>query len=165
MGRFRRKTLISNVEPNSTVGALPIGITLPFNNQHGIFNQSFTNRDQVLSNVKNLLLTAKGERYMLPEFGTEIQFVLFENITSEDEFSERIRSEISDAISTWLPYLTIQKLTVDINMSEDGRISDPTHAVGIRLDLLISGTNIYLPIQIFISDTGALTIQEAIYNG
>lgn len=165
MARFRRKTIVVTSDAdNNTVGAIPIGVTIPFDNPNGIFNQSFTNRQQAFSNVKNLLLTAKGERYMQPEFGTEIQYVLFENITSEDVFQEKIRSEITEAISTWLPYMVIRELTVNINMTEDGRVDDPSHAVGITLVLSITGTNIYLPIQIFISDTGNLTIEEATYN-
>lgn len=165
MSRFRRKTRIVTTDyDNRTAGAIPIGVTIPFDNPSGIFNQSFTNREQAFSNVKNLLLTAKGERYMLPDFGTEIQFVLFENITSEDVFQEKIRNEITEAISTWLPYITIQELSVNINVSDDGRVDDPTHAVGIKLNLSITGTNIYLPIQIFISNTGTLTIEEATYN-
>jgi phage baseplate assembly protein W len=160
---YRRKTIIIN-EPSSSINQYtkPIGVTIPFNNPNGVFYQSYTNRVQVFSNVKNLLLTAKGERYMQPDFGTELKFILFENITSEDSFAERIRGEIISAISTWLPYLSITKLEVKLNVSDDGRVDDPSHAVGIKLELQIVGTNIYLPIQIFISDTGNLTIAEAV---
>lgn len=166
MPTYRRKTRITLPDTSPTTKlAKPIGITIPFNNPNGVFFQSYTNRTQVLSNLKNLLMTAKGERYMLPEFGTEIRFILFENISSEEEFSNRIRGEISDAISTWMPYLVIQEITVNINMSEDGRVDDPSHAVGVKISVSIAGTNIYLPIEIFISDTGTLTIQEAVYNG
>jgi hypothetical protein len=160
---YRRKTIIIN-EPSSSINQYtkPIGVTIPFNNPNGVFYQSYTNRVQVFSNVKNLLLTAKGERYMQPDFGTELKFILFENITSEDSFAERIRGEIISAISTWLPYLSITNLEVKLNMTDDGRVNDPSHAVGIKLELQIVGTNIYLPIQIFISDTGNLTIAEAV---
>lgn len=99
---------------------------------------------------------------MQPDFGTELKFILFENITSEDSFADRIRGEIISAISTWLPYLSVTNLEVNLNMTEDGRVNDPSHAIGIKLELQIVGTNIYLPIQIFISDTGNLTIEEAV---
>jgi phage baseplate assembly protein W len=160
---YRRKTIIIN-EPSSSINQYnkPIGVTIPFNNPNGVFYQSYTNRVQVFSNVKNLLLTAKGERYMQPDFGTELRFILFENITSESEFGDRIRGEIISAISTWLPYLSITNLEVNLNMTEDGRVNDPSHAIGIKLELQIVGTNIYLPIQIFISDTGNLSIEEAV---
>lgn len=163
MAIYRRKTIIIN-EPSSSINRYtnPIGVTIPFNNPNGVFYQSYTNRIQVFSNVKNLLLTAKGERYMQPDFGTELRFILFENISSEDAFAERIRGEIISAINTWLPYLSIKSLEVNLNMTDDGRVDDPNHAVGIKMELQIVGTNIYLPIQIFISDTGNLTIEEAV---
>jgi len=102
---------------------------------------------------------------MLPDFGTEIRYILFENISSEGEFVESIRNEISNAISTWMPYLTITELDVNVNVEDNLVADDPYHAVTIRLIVKITGTNIYLPIQIFISDTGSLTIEEAVYNG
>ena len=162
MARYRRKSIIIN-EPSSSINyyVKPIGVTIPFNNPNGIFYQSYTNRVQVYSNVKNLLLTAKGERYMQPEFGTELRYILFENITDEGEFIDRIKGDIIEAITTWIPYVGITSLDVNINMADDGRVDDPSHAVGIFLELKITGTNIYLPIQIFISDTGNLRIQEA----
>lgn len=162
MARYRRKSIIIN-EPSSSINyyVKPIGITIPFNNPNGIFYQSYTNRVQVYSNVKNLLLTAKGERYMQPEFGTELKYILFENISDERQFIDAIKGDIIDAITTWIPYVGITRLEVNINMTEDGRVDDPSHAVGIFLELKITGTNIYLPIQIFISDTGNLRIQEA----
>lgn len=170
---FRRKTLLVNpIDQNSSLpqnlripgNVKPIGVTLPFNNPSGIFNKSFTNRDQVLSNLRNLLLTSKGERYFEPDFGTGIRSILFENITDEEEFSTRLRGEISSAISRWLPYLTIVELNVELNMSDDGRVDDPNHAVGIFLRVLISGTNIYLPIRIFISETATIRVTEEAQN-
>lgn len=162
MARFRRKSIILN-EPSSSVNyyVKPIGVTIPFNNPNGVFYQSYTNRQQVFSNVKNLLSTAKGERYMQPDFGSELRFILFENISSEDDLTENIKGDIISAINTWLPYLNVTRLDVNFNMREDGRVYDPNHAIGIFLELKIVGTNIYLPIQIFISDTGNLRIQEA----
>lgn len=167
--RFRRK-LLAPIGTNTTSSidvsqSKPIGVTIPFDNPNGVFYQSYTHRQQVYSNLKNLLLTQKGERYMQPEFGTGIRLVLFENISSEDDFIERLSGEITDAISSWLPYLSIDSLNVNLNMSEDGRVDDSSHAVSISLNVSVTGTNIYLPIQIFISDTGELTIEEAIYNG
>lgn len=98
---------------------------------------------------------------MQPDFGTELKFILFENINTEEDLEEAIKGDIISAITTWLPYLNVTRLDVNFNMSEDGRVNDPYHAIGIFLELKIVGTNIYLPIQIFISDTGNLRIQEA----
>lgn len=142
----------------------PIGVVLPFNNFNGIFHQSFTNRDQVLSNLKNLLLTNIGERFFQPEFGTSIRKILFENITNDSLFKDAIKGDISSAIKRWLPYLSIQRLDVIINVDENGAIKEPSHAVGIYLNVNISGTNIYLPIRIFISETANIRIIEEARN-
>ena len=75
-----------------------IGILLPFNNSSNarpdtlnyasgsisgkqLFGQSYSTEEQVISNLKNLLLTRKGERVMQPLFGTDIFDKLFENNT------------------------------------------------------------------------------------
>jgi hypothetical protein len=94
LARFRRKSIIIN-EPSSSVNyyTKPIGVTIPFNNPNGIFFQSYTNRQQAFSNVKNLLSTAKGERYMQPDFGSELRFILFENINDEGDLEEKIKGD------------------------------------------------------------------------
>ena len=137
----------------------PIGVTLPFNNKNGIFNQSFTNRDQVLSNLKNLLMTRKGERIMQPEFGTDLQYYLFEPISDENTFRETISGEIRSSINFWMPYVSVSDILIKINPVEDGRIAEPNNAVVISLEVYITGTNIYLPVRIFISETGTLRIE------
>lgn len=166
MRQFRRRQqqYYSDVESTLDDNNKYIGVTIPFNNPSGIFFQSKTNIKQIYSNLKNLLMTAKGERYMLPEFGTEIRYILFENITDEDKFIDAIKNDIVDAIKMWMPFLSVEELIVNLNMNDDGRVDDPSHAVGIKLSVKIDKTNIYLPIQIFISVTGRLEI-EAIYNG
>ncbi len=167
MRSFRTKQPVHypDLSPSKNDNVKYIGVTLPFNNPNGIFNQSITNVSQVLTNLRNLLLTAKGERYMLPEFGTEIRLILFENITNEESFINDIKKEISSAIRMWMPFLTINQLDVELNITDDGRVLEKDHAVGIKLVVQIQGTNIYLPIQILISTSGNLQLIEAIYNG
>lgn len=170
---YRRKSIIVNGTDPSTglprdrsvpQKTRPIGITLPFDSPYGIFTQSFTNKEQVLSNLKNLLLTSKGERFLEVDFGTDLRGILFENITDEDDFVSRLKNEVESAIRRWLPYLVITELTVKINLTDDGRVDDPSHAVGIFLRVLISGTNIYLPVRIFISETGNIRLVEGAQN-
>jgi phage baseplate assembly protein W len=161
MSFYRRKREVVNTVVPTLKYAKPIGITIPFNNPNGIFNQSFTNVRQVLSNLKNLLLTARGERYMLPTFGPDIRTVLFENITSEEDFTTRLNGEIESAIQEWMPYLIIQELETIIP-SELEQVVEKQHSVEVKLSVKISGTNIYLPIQIFIDDTGNLEIKSSI---
>ena len=46
-----------------------VGVKLPFGKPNGLFAQSYTTEEQATSNLKNLLLTRKGERPFQPEFG------------------------------------------------------------------------------------------------
>ena len=88
-----------------------VGITLPLrNSDKGFFNKSYTTLEQAKSNLKNLLLTQKGERPFQPELGTNIYRILFEPIT--DSMPDRIAESIEDGIQKWLPYLKIEKLQV-----------------------------------------------------
>ena len=72
-----------------------IGISLPFNGP-GVFNKTFTTRDQIKSNMINLILTNKGERIMNPEFGADIRKSLFEQIT--DDTVTSITEHIVEAV-------------------------------------------------------------------
>ena len=92
-----------------------IGVTLPFtrDNKTGWFDQSFTTLDAAKSNLRNLLLTMKGERLMQPNFGTDLMKLVFEQ--DDGTLIDRIRSTIVTAVDFWLPYLNLN--TVEINNS------------------------------------------------
>ena len=141
----------------------PIGVMYPFNNNNGIFYKSYTNYEQVLTNLKILLLTTKGERYLQPEFGTDLKRLLFENISNEEEFKEKVSGTITTAINRWLLYLTIIKCQVKFNIDDAGNTIDASNTINIELEVNIAGTPINLPIRIFISDTGTLRLESAIY--
>ena len=92
-----------------------IGVNLPFtrDNKTGWFDQSFTTLEAAKSNLKNLLLTMKGERLMQPNFGTDLMKLVFEQ--DDGTLQDRIRETIIDAVDFWLPYLKLN--TVEINNS------------------------------------------------
>lgn len=93
---------------------VPIGIDLPMNPSRGSnFKMNYTNVDQAKANLVNLLLTSKGERVMQPTFGCDLRKVVFEAMT--DDIDEVIKSTIADAIATWLPYVFINQLNVDVS--------------------------------------------------
>ena len=86
-----------------------VGIKLPMVRKDGVlFDQSYSTEEQMISNLKNLILTREGERLMHPLFGTKIQDILFEPNTEIVE--ELMRNSIIRAIGFWLPYITIVSL-------------------------------------------------------
>jgi phage baseplate assembly protein W len=136
----------------------PIGISIPFNAEKGVFNQTYTNSAQVIENLRNLFRTHKGERIMQPEFGTDIQYYLFEPIVDEDSFREKIVGEISSALSKWMPYVSIQNVQLITDPKNDARFSDSRYSVLITINLYISGTNIFMPVTLAITESGNLDI-------
>jgi hypothetical protein len=99
---------------------------------------------------------------MLPTFGTNIRVVLFETISTEEEFFDSLKKEISSAIAEWMPYVKVVRNNIFLS---DNDIENSDHAVRIELLVNLTETNINLPIQIFIDETGNLRIKEALNNG
>jgi len=88
-----------------------IGISLPIQVGNSGFIQTFKTADQVKSNIKNLLLTKRGERILQPEFGSGLQEILFEPI--DDEFENKIETTINDSLAKWLPYVSINEINIE----------------------------------------------------
>ena len=76
----------------------------------GVFLSSYTTEEQSISNLKNLILTQKGERIFQPNFGTDIQRSLFENNTQELEIG--LEESLTEDIEFWLPYIIIDNLDI-----------------------------------------------------
>lgn len=109
-----------------------IGITLPIQIGNTAFNQSFKTAEQASSNIKNLLLTKRGERIMQPNFGSGLQELLFD--FNDDSLAGKIEETINLAIETWLPYITID--TIDIEASDYDK---DTNTVKISLKFAVLG--------------------------
>lgn len=90
-----------------------VGVKLPFGKLNGLFAQSYTTEEQAVSNLKNLLLTKKGERPFQPEFGSDVYQLLFENIDRDIE--TKLSDTISADINFWLPYIIIDNIHIDSN--------------------------------------------------
>jgi phage baseplate assembly protein W len=103
-----------------------IGITLPIQIGNTAFNQSFTTYEQAKSNIKNLLLTKKGERIMQPNFGSGLQELLFD--FNDDTLSEKIEETITTSLENWLPYIVVQQ--INVNQSNDNK---DKNTVGITI--------------------------------
>jgi len=83
----------------------------------GIFAVNYTTLTQAKDNLKNLILTRKGERIMNPTFGCDIYKVLFEQMDG-GLIESKIESTILDAVSNWLPYLNIDEIIFDYDNND-----------------------------------------------
>ena len=124
-----------------------VGVMLPLGGSP-IFKLSYTTEEQSISNLKNLLLTRKGERPFQPLFGTDIYSILFENISPDVESTLR-ESLISD-IGFWLPY--IQLATLDIIGERDN------NSISISLSVRVNDVGGNVPIIVNVSSQGNISI-------
>jgi len=129
---------ITRVDPLDLQKNTAIGISLPFNGP-AVFNSTYSTKDQIKSNVINLLLTNRGERIMNPNFGADIKDVLFEGMT--ENLIPVIQEKISTAFSTYVPQARINN--IDVKFSED------TYEVSVTVNytLNISGTSDQVTIE------------------
>jgi len=100
------------VNPLDLQKNIAIGVSLPFNGP-GVFNSTFTTKDQIKSNLVNLLLTDVGERVMNPEFGCNLKKFLFEGITESN--SELLANNLANSIAIFIPEITVTNITVAPN--------------------------------------------------
>jgi len=98
------------VNPLDLQGNIAIGVALPFN-APGVFKSTYTTKDQIKSNLLNLLLTSTGERVMNPTFGTNLQRYIFEGIT--DENSELLINDLQNSINIFIPEISIIDIVID----------------------------------------------------
>jgi phage baseplate assembly protein W len=95
-----------------------IGITLPIRlGRTGMFEQSTSSLQQTRSNLKNLILTKKGERLMQPELGCDLWEILFEQITEDTKLLAR--TTVVDAVDRWLPFLEIAEFELETPVNSD----------------------------------------------
>lgn len=119
----------------------PIGIKTPLSlgsdNKDTLFSMNYEILDQIRDNLKNLILTRKGERLGYSDFGTNIHYLYSQDL-NQDQISDFIMKEITAAVSKYMPSLQLQNFyskevkkeelqslrlnsSVDVSNSSDGR--------------------------------------------
>ena len=100
------------------------GITFPFgDSQEGLFLGMNELADaEVRSNLVHLILTIKGSRYFLPDFGTNLMRLIFGPLDNGTKAA--IESEIIESVQEFIPRLNIN--AVEVKSAEDLRVEEST---------------------------------------
>ena len=124
-------TEVRKIDPLDLQPRKAVGVSLPFSGK-AVFNQTFQTRDAIKTNLINYFLTARGERYLNPLFGNELQNLLFENLNQDT--IRRVDSLVREDLSVFFPRI----LPIDINT-----VGDPdTGTIQFSLKYKVSDTNI-----------------------
>tara|TARA_R110000744_G_scaffold59047_3_gene123100 strand:- start:163 stop:594 length:432 start_codon:yes stop_codon:yes gene_type:complete len=88
-----------------------IGVVFPLMNG-GNFQQSLTIKEQVKSNIINVLLTEKGERINQPNLGCGLKSILFENNVDSTEIGDLINNQLQ----LYVPEIVIEDVEVNTDL-------------------------------------------------
>jgi len=129
-----------------------IGLELPLDtSSEGVFKRTKTALEQAKSNIKNLLLTNKGERLGNPTFGTNLLSLAFSQENTDLE--SRVEEEIRGAMSEFLPFINV--VSIETKFS-DLNINRAIVNIRFTLDVdLTSEENLELDLSTY---TGALAL-------
>jgi len=120
--------LVPKIYPSDINENIPIGIAFPLS--VGTQKQNYTTTSQVHDNLRNLILTIKGERVNLPTFGSDLYLLLFEQMY-QDTLASSARLAIKDAVAEWMPFVTIH--TVEVTPDSDN------NKITIQVDYSVQG--------------------------
>ena len=100
---------IVRVDPKDLQKSRAIGISIPFK-EAKVFSKTLSTKEQLKSNLVNLLLTTKGERILNPSFGTTFRRLLFEPLT--DNLLNSVKENILISINTFIPDITVTSMDI-----------------------------------------------------
>tara|TARA_Y100000114_G_scaffold104583_1_gene97841 strand:- start:25057 stop:25428 length:372 start_codon:yes stop_codon:yes gene_type:complete len=88
-------------------GISPV-IPLQRDDTDGFYSLTKTLAQNIQQNFKNLVLTAPGERVMIPDFGVGLRNYLFESneLSTQSEIAEKINEQVN----TYMPFINIDDL-------------------------------------------------------
>ncbi len=107
----RVKRFVEDLDTRISVG-LDFPVARQAGDQMGYFATTKTTMDAIKNDIKLLLTTERGERLFQPFLGMNIRRFLFEQIT--DDTAIEIENDIVDTIQTWLPFVQLQDIEVDL---------------------------------------------------
>lgn len=134
--------VIESLPSTTNTAQAPYGIKLSSNN--GLFTTLYDVNQQAKENLKTLLLTNIGERYMLPTFGSKLLSILFQ--PNVDELKPQIVDILVSTVNTWLPYINID----DIVIKTGNELESQDNTVSIKLSYSVLN---FSPASITISAT------------
>jgi len=99
---------IRRISPLDVNKNVRVGVAFPLD-EVNLFDGTQTVKEQVKSNLINVLLTEAGERINEPNFGVGLKSLLFESNVNTEELNERVNQQIN----IYVPEITLLDTVVD----------------------------------------------------
>jgi len=106
------------------------GVAFPVVSGTGGFFTRTEGTETLMSGLKQLILTNRGERVMMPDFGTNLRRSVFEPFT--EVLKQELTEEITNAITKYEPRVVIKNLSVG-DGSEGNALEQSRLIVSLRV--------------------------------
>ena len=98
---------VKKIYPLDLKPSIAIGVDLPFS-AAAVFNSTYETKDAIKANLVNYFLTNKGERFMNPEFGSNVRKLLFDNIDTET--LDKLEGTIATELDQYFPRVVAREI-------------------------------------------------------
>jgi phage baseplate assembly protein W len=122
---------VQKIHPIDLQPRKAVGVSLPFSSK-AVFSSTYTTQEALKSNLINFFLTGRQERFLNPNFGTNLRALLFNQMTPDTQ--EEIKMEVRKGIADWFPNIIIEQLLVEE--------SPNTNTITIYIKYSVDQTNI-----------------------
>ena len=131
---------VNNKDKELSVTNQTVGIKTPLTTFRGdqIFDMHSDFIEQIKDNLRNLLLTNRGERLGLFNFGSNLSELVFE-YQNRDDFTQEVSKRITESVETYIPSIEISDISIQeidknkkFNLNEKGLA-----AVSLKVDFSI----------------------------
>ena len=113
---------------------ITIGVAFPLN-ENNIFSGTKNIKEQIKSNLINLLLTEPGERINEPNFGVGLKNLLFE----QDHDINILKQKLENQIEFYIPIISL--LDLNINKEKDPNHTHPENKLFLTLSYRFNTDN------------------------
>ena len=107
-------------------------IPLTRDNTFGVYSLVSQYKEEIHQNLKNLLLTAPGERMMNPDFGVGMRHFLFE---PRNHSITAMRQRIAGQVRKYMPFIRNLRTQFDTNSDQDFLANSNILSVTISYDV------------------------------
>lgn len=115
--RFDNQRIQAGVDTDVLDNKPPIGILTPLSTPNDekstLFKQSFDIADQIKDNLRNLLLTERGERLGRYDLGAGLSDLTFDLVSRDEEYESAIMKRIKSSTGRYMPFVSLKNLTTE----------------------------------------------------
>ena len=86
-----------------------VGVSVPFNVPN-VFPSTYTTKDAIRNNLLNFLLTNQDERYLNPNFGSNLRLKLFDQM--EQQNISGLQQAIQDIIARFFTNVNVERIDI-----------------------------------------------------